>query len=388
MKTVLFGGTFDPIHEAHLQMTRLVLDAFKLDNVLLMPTAIPPHKLKADMASAKHRIAMCKLAVADDARFAVSDMEIARGGASFTVDTLTALHAAYPDTQWYLLVGADMFLSFGTWYRFEDILRLATVCVVPRADITAAQLRDYAMTLPDFAKVEILDTPVEDISSTTIRAHVLAGESTDGLVPPAVAEYIAKHHLYTIQKDMDLAAIEPQCIEIIRKRESEYRFAHSLEVAKSAEKLAKQYGGDVQKARFAGLMHDVMKDVSQNEQLQIFEDFDILLTDVEQHAPKLWHAMAGAAFLEYVLRMDDRDILNAVRYHTTARAGMSLLEKIVYVADFISADREYPDVDVMRKLAKQSLEDAMRYALEYTVRDLRQKGATVHPDTIAALAAL
>jgi predicted HD superfamily hydrolase involved in NAD metabolism len=99
----------------------------------------------------------------------------------------------------------------------------------------------------------------------------------------------------------------------------------------------------------------------------------------------LWHAIAGAAFLEHILHIDDRDLLNAVRYHTTARAGMSLLEKVLYVADFISADRNYPDVDVMRRLAEESLEKAMRYALEYTVKDLEKKGQPVHPDTLAAL---
>ena len=184
---------------------------------------------------------------------------------------------------------------------------------------------------------------------------------------------------------MNLKSMEPQFIEIIRRRESDHRFLHSLEVAKSAEYLARRYGGDPDKARVAGLLHDVMKDISPSEQLQIFKDFGILLDDVEKDAQKLWHARAGAAFIEHILHIDDRDLLNAVRYHTTGRAGMSLLEKIVFVADFISADRNYPDVDKMRALADVSLEDAMRYALRYTIDDLQRKGARVHPDTLAAL---
>lgn len=384
MKIALFGGTFNPIHTAHLRMARMLADELSLDKVLFMPTFVPPHKLTADIAPALHRLEMCRLATADDPRFEVSDLEIARGGASFTVDTLTALTAESRDDTWYLLVGADMFMTLGTWYRFEEILRMATVCTVPRDDVTAAQLRAYAeKQLPSWTRYYVADTVVGDVSSTAVRNSVASGTCID--VPPAVAAYIRKHALYGEKNTLSLREMEPHFIEIIRKRESNYRFLHSLEVATSAEALAHRYGADPDKARVAGLLHDVMKDVSANEQLQILKNFDILLTDAEKNAPKLWHAYAGAAFLQHVLHIDDMDIVRAVYYHTTARAGMSLLEKVLYIADFISADRTYPDVDVMRRLAEQSLEAAMGYALRYTVKDLEKKGAVVHPDTLAAL---
>lgn len=386
MKIALFGGTFDPVHIAHLRMARMLADRLQLDRVLFMPTFVPPHKIKSSDTAASDRFQMCRLAVEDDPRFAVSDLELTRGGASFTVDTLTELKEQYPDAQWYLLVGADMFMTFGTWYRFEDILSMATVCTVPREDVTAAELQAYADTLPvKSARIEILDTPVGDISSSDIRERIAAGRSFDDLVPASVERYILERGLYSDPVFMDLKQMEPQFIEIIRKRESDRRFLHSLEVAREAERLAKKYGADPDKARVAGLLHDVMKDISPDEQLQIFKDFDILLDDVEQKAKKLWHARAGAAFLEHILKISDQDLLNAVRYHTTARAGMSLLEKVLYIADFTSADRDYDDVDVMRKLADRSLKEAMRYALEYTVRDLTDRGYPVHPDTLAAL---
>lgn len=118
--------------------------------------------------------------------------------------------------------------------------------------------------------------------------------------------------------------------------------------------------------------------------MQIFQDFAILLDNVEQQAPKLWHARAGALFIEKVLGVTDPDILAAVRYHTTARAGMSPLEKVLFIADFTSADRDYKDVDVMRRLADEGLSQAMLYALSYTIRDLVKKQAAIHPDTLAA----
>lgn len=383
MKIALFGGTFDPVHTAHLRMAGMLADELSLDTVLFMPTFVPPHKAKGEIAPAQHRVKMCELATAHDPRFQVSDMEIKRGGASFTVDTLRALKRLYPDAQMYLFVGADMFMTLGTWYCADEILGMVTVCTVPRDDIAADTLRKQGETLG--GKWYVAENAVGDISSTEIRTRIANGQSPDGFVPDAVAAYIAENRLYMGNSEDAQKQLELQLIEIIRKRESNYRFLHSLEVAKSAEMLAKRYGADAHKARVAGLLHDVMKDVSGEQQLQILKEFGILLTDVEQNAPKLWHAMAGAAFTEHILGFHDADIVNAIRYHTTARAGMSLLEKVIFIADFISADRTYPDVGVMRERAEQSLESAMQYALEYTVKDLNKKGAAVHPDTKAAL---
>lgn len=386
MKVALFGGTFDPIHTAHLRMARMLADTLSLDQVLFMPAFVPPHKVKSGIAPASDRLQMCRLATADDPRFQVSSLEIDRKGASFTVDTLEQLRALRPEDEWYLLIGADMFMTFGSWYRFQDIMELCTVCTVPRDDVTADTLRRHAETLwGDRNGYIVLDTPVGEISSTLIRDRIVQGEPFTDLVPEKVAAYIKQKDLYLQSSTVRLQDMEPQFLEIIRKRETDYRFLHSLEVAKSAEQLAKRYGADADKARVAGILHDVLKDVSSVEQLQIFEDFDILLDDVEKAAQKLWHAKAGAVFLEHILHIEDKELVDAVRYHTTARAGMSLLEKVLYVADFISADRTYPDVDVMREKAERSLEEAMEYALQYTVNDLEKKGMLVHPDTLAAL---
>jgi len=170
----------------------------------------------------------------------------------------------------------------------------------------------------------------------------------------------------------------------LRRRLKPKRFDHSLAVAEEAVRLATRYGADVQKARTAGLLHDVMKNTPPADQLQVLDNYGIAMSEVERGAEKLYHAMSGAAFAEHVLGITDRDILNAVRYHTTARAGMSLLEQVLYLADFTSADRDYDDVDVMRRLVDVSMEDAMAYALAYTIKDLVKKKKPIHPDTVAA----
>ena len=177
---------------------------------------------------------------------------------------------------------------------------------------------------------------------------------------------------------------EKQYEEIVRGRLSEKRFQHSRNVAKAAQELAALNGVDPQKARLAGILHDIMKEAPPEEQLKIMDDSGIMLTDVERSAPKLWHAMAGAAYLRDVLGIDDQEILDAVRYHTTGRAHMSLLEKIVFVADFISDERDYEGVRELREAARHGLQDAVMAGVIFTIQDLSQNQKPIHPDSFDA----
>ncbi len=172
--------------------------------------------------------------------------------------------------------------------------------------------------------------------------------------------------------------------ELLRDKLDEYRLNHSLCVADEAVRLAEKYGFDKDKAYLAGLLHDITKNRSANEHLKILDSFDIILSDIEKKSPQLWHAITGAGFVNNILKIEDSDIIDAIRYHTTAKADMSLLSKIIYVADFTSSDRSYPDVQVMRDLSNVSLESAMEYALKYTIDDLSSKNRTIHPDTLDA----
>ncbi|MGN0172367.1 MAG: nicotinate-nucleotide adenylyltransferase [Acutalibacteraceae bacterium] len=383
MNIALFGGSFDPIHNGHLSLARGAAEALRLDRVILMPTAQPPHKLKKTATDGAARLAMCRLAVGDDPLFEVSELELQKGGASFTVDTLETLCAARPRDTWFLLTGADMFLTLASWKNFERIAQLAVLCTVPRDDISAARLRAYADTLKARgARCCVCELPLTPVSSTQIRAAAAAGEPLDGLVPPAVGAYILQNGLY--REGETVMDRDEQFKQIIRRRLKPERYAHSLAVADEAKRLARLYGADEQKAYTAGLLHDIMKNTDQEAQLQILKDFDILLDTVERQSPKLWHARVGAVFIERVLGVEDEEIVTAVRYHTTARAGMSLLEKVLYLADFTSADRDYDDVDVMRRLVDENMDRAMIYALRYTIAELTQRERPVHPDTFGA----
>lgn len=172
--------------------------------------------------------------------------------------------------------------------------------------------------------------------------------------------------------------------KILQSRLNEKRYYHSLCVADEAKRLAEKYGGDIEKCYLAGLIHDITKNAPEEEHLKIFETFGIMLNVIEKNAKKLWHAMSGEAYIKYVLSINDEEILDAVRYHTTAKANMSLTAKILYLADFTSKDRDYEDVDVIRKLVDESLDSAFKYALEYSIIDLVKSSRAIHPDTLDA----
>lgn len=172
--------------------------------------------------------------------------------------------------------------------------------------------------------------------------------------------------------------------KIVRPLLSDKRYYHSVCVSKAAKELAQKYGADAQKAETAGILHDIMKDLPPERQLAKMEQYGIRLTDVERSAQKLWHAMLGAAYLKNELHIDDPEILNAVRYHTTGRRDMTLMDKILFIADFISADRDYPGVEKLRQAARNSLEEALMEGFCYTIADLANGKKAIHPDTIEA----
>ncbi|MGN1433800.1 MAG: bis(5'-nucleosyl)-tetraphosphatase (symmetrical) YqeK [Ruminococcus sp.] len=171
--------------------------------------------------------------------------------------------------------------------------------------------------------------------------------------------------------------------KIIKSMMSENRYNHCINVSKEAVKLAKRYGGDEEKAAIAGILHDITKEMPKEEQLQIMLDSGIILDDIQKNAPKLWHGISGSVYIKNHLDIDDEDILNAICYHTTGRAGMSLLEKIIFVADFTSEERTYKGVATMRKKSRKSLEDAMLYGFKFTFSDLSSRELAIHPDELA-----
>ncbi|MBR5152381.1 MAG: bis(5'-nucleosyl)-tetraphosphatase (symmetrical) YqeK [Clostridia bacterium] len=168
----------------------------------------------------------------------------------------------------------------------------------------------------------------------------------------------------------------------LQTRLSEKRFSHSLGVAQEAERLAKHYGADPQKAYLAGLVHDCAKEVSKDETMVQLSAFDIVPDVAAAAAPWLLHGTLGACVAKQEFGIEDEEILDAIRYHTTGKADMSLLARIIFIADFIEPGRTYPDVAMLREMTYQNLEEAMLFGIDYTIELLVKKKMIIHPDTI------
>lgn len=171
---------------------------------------------------------------------------------------------------------------------------------------------------------------------------------------------------------------------LVRPHLSERRFYHSQCVAACAAELAEKYGADVEKARLAGILHDVMKDTEPEEQLKIMERSGIILSEAQRRNTKLWHALSGAAYAENELGVKDRDILNAIACHTGGKAGMTVLDKVLFVADYISADRDYPGVEELREAAQSSLEEVIVEGVTFTMQERMGERMTMEPRSIDA----
>jgi nicotinate-nucleotide adenylyltransferase len=196
----LLGGTFDPIHHGHLAIAEEAREALGLERVLLVPAATPPHKPGRPVTPAEDRLAMLELAIAGNPAFAVSRVELDRGGRSYTADTLEALRAqrgtgaAEP---WFIL-SAEALAEFPTWRRPDRILELCRLAVVPRAGHERLDVAWVTANLPGReSRVRFLPGPLLPISGSVVRRRAAAGRSVRYLVPDAVARYIAEHRLYT-----------------------------------------------------------------------------------------------------------------------------------------------------------------------------------------------
>jgi nicotinate-nucleotide adenylyltransferase len=200
MKIGIFGGTFNPIHTGHLVVAQDAMETLQLSGVLFIPSAIPPHKSPESLAPAAHRLRMIRAAIRSDARFSVSDIEIKRGGKSYSVDTLRELRRHHPRVEWFFIIGSDSFKELHSWREIETLARLCQFAVVarPHFEMETMTARRVGLDAATFKRVSRhpIHAHLVNISSTEIRARVRAGKSIRYLVPDAVARHIEKHSLY------------------------------------------------------------------------------------------------------------------------------------------------------------------------------------------------
>ena len=390
MKIGVYGGTFNPPHLGHLTAARSVFELLNLDLLLLIPAGLPPHKeLPAGSPTPEQRLEMTRLAgeqlgLGDKVR--TLDIELERGGRSFTSDTLAQLREQYPDSELWLLMGTDMFLTLQTWHEPEKILSLAGVAAFGRTEEDTEELfsaqRDYLYRAYPQARIFTLTLPgVIDVSSTELREKLAKGQGAN-LLAPAVYGYILREGLYNTNADLKhlpLSQLRPVALSYLKHR----RIPHVLGTEQEAIRLAERYGADVEKARAAALLHDCTKKLDMPAQLALCEQYGIELDELEQKALKLLHSKTGAAIARDVFGVDD-DIYSAIWYHTTGHAHMTKLEKIIYLADYIEPSRDFPGVDTLRKVCYEDLDKGLLLGLEMTIEEMTAMGNPVHRATLEA----
>lgn len=394
MKIGIYGGTFNPPHLGHLQAARAVFELLKLDKLLLIPDNIPPHKeYPADCPTAEQRLEMTRMAgeqLGLGGKVETLDLELRREGKSFTSQTLAQIKELYPNDELWLLMGTDMFLTFQAWHEPGEILSLAGLAAFGRTEEDMEELFSHQRellyrTYPQ-ARIFTLTIPgVIDISSTELREMLKEGKGSN-LLPPAVYGYILREGLYGTHADLKhlpLSQLRPVALSYLKYK----RIPHVLGVEQEAIRLAERYGGDVEKARVAALLHDCTKKLSLQEQLALCEKYHLELDEMEQWALKLLHSKTGAAIARDVYGVDD-EIYNAIFYHTTGRVNMTKLEKIVYLADYIEPSRDFPGVDELRKVCYEDLDKGVLMGLEMTIEEMREMGNPVHHATLEARDAL
>lgn len=380
MKTVIFGGTFNPVHMGHIAMIKAAMKKLKPDKLIMMPAHIPPHKRAQNLAPDSVRLEMCRIAAKDIPGVSVSDYELKAGGKSYTVNTLEYYRSKYPNEQLCFLMGSDMLESFLGWYKADRILELASLACVSRSREDSLRIQNSAERIRSAGgRVAIIESDPVDVSSTEARASFLAYGSSGGRVPKPIEKYILKNKLYNFDKSK-----YNKYTEFLSQRLSEKRFIHSLNVANESVMLAYLNGFDIDKAYFAGLMHDCCKELPRESQLELLKRSRYDVTDVELEAPKTHHGIAAEVYLREDFGVEDEEILSAVRYHTVAKGGMGMLDKIVYMADLTSAERDYPDVSVIRAATRRNIDAGLLEALRFSIRDSVSKSRAIPHLTFAA----
>ena len=389
MKIGIYGGTFDPPHLGHRNAAQAAVTLLGLDRLIVVPAGLPPHKaLSENSAGAGERLEMARLnfdGISKDVPVAVSDLEVRREGKSYTSDTLLELRKEYPDDEFCLLMGTDMFLTLQNWHDPGVICAQATLVPFARTEADNGELFEIQgkyLAERFGAKVAAIQLPaITDASSTRLREELAAGQGSESLWCQ-VYGYILREKLYGTDADLrhlppDL--LRPVSYSMVRAK----RIPHIRGTEEEAVKLAVRWGADADRTRRAAILHDCTKYLDLDEQLKLCEHYGILLDTLERRAVKLLHAKTGAAIARDVFG-EPEDECSAIYWHTTGRADMTLMEKILYMADYIEPNRKFDEVDEMRALAYSDLDGALILGLELSIQEMNEKNRTVHHSTVEA----
>lgn len=379
MKIAVYGGSFNPPHLGHLETAKAVADEIRPDRLMIIPDCIPPHKaFYADSPTPMQRLELCRLNFEGIDCAEISDMEILREGKSYTAETIAKLREDYGDCELSLVVGTDMFMSFETWYNFPYLFEQCELLVMPReeGDIYELNRRKEEYEEKYGARINILDRVPLPMSSTEIRAWLPRRMGSDTLRSEVYASIIKNNYYGALP---ELTWLRGEIVQYLSPK----RLAHVAGCESEAVLLAIRYGEDADSAAEAAILHDITKRLSYEEHLNLCEKYGIVCDKSELDNVKLLHAITGSALAKDVFGVSD-DIANAIRWHTTGKPDMTLLEKIIYIADYIEPNRDFPGVDKLRELAYKNLDEALLLGLEMSLEEVRSNGSEPHARTAEA----
>lgn len=381
MEIAVYGGSFNPPHLGHREAVITALDTLNPDLLLIMPDHEPPHKeMEVGSPTPQQRLELCRMTFGDLERVEVSALELERNGKSYTYDTVLELQERYPGARLTLVVGTDMILTFEEWYHFEYLLAHCRLAALARDFEDEEKLREAAEHLRSSygAEIILLEHAPLPMSSTELRGMLRRRLGAESIHEEAYSAII-RNRFYDAAPE--LSWLRERAYTMLDER----RIAHVAGCESEAIELARRWGEDPETAAEAGILHDITKRLSHEEQLNLCEKYDIICDSAERVTPKLLHAKTGAAVAKELFGVRD-PVYEAIRWHTTGKADMTLLEKIIYLADYIEPTRDFPGVDALRELAYEDLDRAMLLGLQMTIEEVRSHGEEPYIDTITACA--
>ncbi len=385
----IYGGTFNPPHRGHISAARQAIDLLKLDKLLLLPASVPPHKaLPENSPTAMERLELVQMAFGDVDRVQVCDLELRRQGHSYTADTVEELHQMYPGDKLYLIMGTDMFTSFQRWYQPERICRYATLAVFMRQtkDLDSRQhFRSIAWRIREKlnGRVELMENQILPMSSTDVRRMLAFGAGCE-VLPEKVFHRISDLGLYGIRENyrgLSMEALEHKVVSLLDPK----RVPHVLGCRDMAVKLAEHYGADPADAARAGLLHDITKALPPALQETLCRAHQVPPELYAHENPKTLHAFTGELVARQIFG-ENEAVSRAIGSHTTGCADMNTLQEIIYIADYVEMNRDFPGVEDLRALAFEDLDRAMLAGLRMTVDLLLQQGRVVSQNSQNAIA--
>lgn len=379
MRIAVYGGCFNPPHLGHLAAVKDANKALKPDRFLILPDRQPPHKKAiSGEPSPEERLDLCRLTFGELPWAEISALSFQREGPCYMADTLRLLREEFPGDDLILILGADMLPGIEDWHDAASLLAGLHLAVLDRDEIPRKSLEEIsARLLRGYGtQVEFLLNAPLPISSSMIR-EILPLRAGADMLKDGVYSEIIRHHWYGAH--VSLQWLRGQVYAMLKPK----RIPHVAGCEKAACALAVRWGFDPDTAAEAGILHDITKRWTSEEQFAFCREQGIELDACEQQSPQLLHARTGA--VEAKLRFGASDeICRAIRWHTTGRPNMSLLEKILYLADVIEENRSFSGVDELRKLCYEDLDAAMALASELCIAHVKESGNQIHHDTLDA----